>query len=130
MRLRSSTPMRHALPGLALAACAFAATAATVSKAEWMDGMSTVLPTAFCAPAQYYRQCFEVTAPQCEEAAASATRVCLARHRDEIPAVLNQPQDGTRWGTVVGQCAGRAYEIALLKQRRADARCNDPSQWK
>lgn len=122
--------MRHALLGLALATTAAAAPAGTVAKAEWLDAMSTALPTAFCQPAQYFRQCFEVTAAQCEEAAASATRVCLARHRDEIPAVLTQPQDGTRWGTVVGQCAGRAYELALLKQRRSEPRCNDASQWK
>ncbi len=113
-----------------LSAVAMAAPAATVTKAEWLDSMSTVLPTAFCSAQQYFRQCFDVTAAQCEETAASATRICLARYKDEIPAVLNQPQDGTRWGTTIGTCAGQAYEATLLKQRRSDPKCNDPSRWR
>lgn len=122
--------MRRSMTVLVLLAAAVATPAATVIKAEWIDSMSTVLPTAFCSAPQYFRQCFDVTAAQCEETAASATRICLARYKDEIPAVLNQPQDGTRWGTTIGTCAGQAYEATLLKQRRNDAKCNDPGRWR
>ena len=73
--------------------------------------MVTALPVAFCAPAQYFRQCFSVSAVECEETSASAVRVCLAKYDADIPALLVQPKDGTRAGQIVGECAGNAYEV-------------------
>ena len=92
--------------------------------------MSTVLPAMFCAPQSYFRQCFRVSAQQCEEAAVSAARICLNKHGNDIPATLTMPRDGEHWGRIVGQCAGVATEAAMLKQRIGNAKCNDPAQWK
>lgn len=124
---------REVARALALAlvlALPLGAGAAEVAKAVWMDSMSTALPTMFCGQSMYFRQCFNVTAPECEATAASATRVCLAKSQAQIPDVLVQPKDGTQWGTVVGQCAGEAYEITLVKKRISNARCNDPANWR
>ena len=107
----------------------FASLANEVKKSDWINGMSTALPTAFCASEQYFRQCFKVTAQECEEVAASATRVCLNKHKDKIPAVLRQPDDGMQWGRVVGACAGEAFETTLIKKRVNNAKCNDPASW-
>jgi hypothetical protein len=91
--------------------------------------MSTALPAYFCQPSQYFRQCFRVAASECEEVAASATRVCLDKHKADIPAVLVQPKDGTRLGNLIGSCAGGTYEVVLAKKRLSNAKCNDPANW-
>lgn len=116
-----------ALVGLAVPVSAHAV---QVEKAAWIDAMSTALPTALCNPVQYFRQCFRVTARECERAAMSATRICLDKNRSRIPAVLNQPDDGRRWGATVGSCAGQAYEISLHKKRINSRKCNDPANWR
>lgn len=103
--------------------------AVDVTKDQWIAAMKTALPTAFCSSAQYFRQCFDVTATECEETAISATRICLQDFSSQIPAVLHQPQDGTLWGTKVGECAGNAYELALIKKKISNAKCNDPANW-
>jgi len=103
---------------------------AEVSKEAWIESMSTALPTALCQSAQYFRQCFDVSQTECEETAVSATRICLQKYEDKIPNTLVQPQDGTQWGTIIGRCAGEAYEIALRKKRISNQKCNDPNSWK
>lgn len=101
-----------------------------VSKSDWFNGMSTALPTAFCNSKQYFRQCFNISAQECEETAASATRICLNKYKSEIPNILVQPKDGTHWGEIIGKCAGTAYGIALVKKTIDNAKCNDIKKWK
>ncbi|MEJ2097974.1 MAG: hypothetical protein P8Y38_12795 [Deltaproteobacteria bacterium] len=103
--------------------------AAEVEKEVWIDAMSTALPTAFCQSEQFFRQCFDVTQIECEQTAASATRICLEKYKDQIPAVLNQPKDGSHWGRIIGKCAGEAYGIALQKKFKNNLKCKDPSNW-
>ena len=59
-----------------------------VSKRQWIDGMKTAVPTAFCQKEQYFRACFKVTQEECEITAASATRICLKNKEKEIPELL------------------------------------------
>lgn len=105
------------------------AQAVEVNKAEWIDAMSTALPTAFCNSSQYFRQCFSITAHECEETAASATRICLSKNSANIPHVLHQPKDGTHWGTIIGKCAGEAFEASLASKRINNSKCNDINNW-
>ena len=105
------------------------AAAQNVSKDQWLTVMKTALPAALCNSAQYFRQCFDVTAMECEEAAASTTRICLADLESNIPEILVQPRDGTYWGSKVGECSGNAYEVSLIKKRITSAKCNDISNW-
>jgi hypothetical protein len=112
-----------------LSACG-SSMATEVAKAEWLSAMSTAVPTSFCQPKQYFRQCFSVSAEECEQVAASSTRTCLEKHKSAIPEILVQPADGTRFGTVVGACAGSTYEITLTSKRISSAKCNDPNNWK
>ncbi len=118
-----------AILAAALLTLSTASVAQSVGRTQWIDGMSTALPTAFCTPQSYFRQCFRVSARQCEDAAVSATRICLNRHANEMPATLAMPRDGQHWGNIVGRCAGVAAEAAMLKQRISNAKCNDPAQW-
>ncbi|HBC58227.1 MAG TPA: hypothetical protein DCZ03_13795 [Gammaproteobacteria bacterium] len=100
-----------------------------VSKEQWVAGMKTALPAHFCQQAQYFRQCFNVTAIECEEVAASTTRICLNELNSQIPITLVQPRDGTMWGSKVGACAGTAYETSLIRKRIANDKCNNISNW-
>jgi len=100
-----------------------------VPKDDWINGMSTVLPASFCKSNQYFRQCFNVTERECEEAALSTTRICLAHNKNEIPTQLKQPEDGTRWGSVIGGCAGLAYELILQEKRISNCKCDNPANW-
>jgi hypothetical protein len=103
--------------------------AVEVAKQDWLIAMKSALPAAFCNSPMYFRQCFNVTAEQCEETAISATRICLKNNETNIPNILIQPQDGTHWGTVIGTCAGEAYEVALIKQKISNPKCSDATNW-
>jgi hypothetical protein len=113
----------------ALAAIPLLAFAQTAGKKEWMAHVANGMPAAFCAPQAYFRQCFSVTAQECESAAATATRNCLDKHGADIPGTLAMPRDGQHWGGVVGKCAGTGTEMAMVKKRISNAKCNDPRQW-
>ncbi len=100
-----------------------------VAKQDWIRTMRTALPTAFCEPDAYFRQCFKVTAEQCEQTALSATRICLEELKDQVPAILKQPDDGNRWGSKLGECVGNAYEASLTAKRLHSEKCDNPSAW-
>ncbi len=106
------------------------ANAAQISKEQWLSAMETALPAAFCKEIQYFRQCFEVSARECEQVAASTTRICLDKYQSKMPAVFNQPQDGSKWGRTIGACAGTAYELTLIKKRINNEKCNNVNNWR
>jgi hypothetical protein len=70
-----------------------------------------------------------VTPEECERTAASATRICLAKFKKQLPEKFHQPGEGTAWGSKIGTCVGTAYEVALPSHRISNAKCNDASQW-
>lgn len=104
--------------------------ATEVPKENWINGMTAALPAYFCKADQYFRQCFNVTQVECEETALSTTRICLAQYKDKIPASLKQPEDGQKWGTTIGSCAGSAYGVTLQKKVISNSKCNDANNWK
>jgi len=87
------------------------------------------LPVALCKAGTYFRACFAVTPVECEQTAASATRVCLNKVRKQLPPKLRQPDEGRAWGTKIGACAGSAYEVALSTKKIQSQKCSDPSVW-
>ena len=100
-----------------------------VTKDDWVNSMATVLPTVFCNSSQYFRQCFSITEQECEETAASTTRICINKSIDKIPEILKQPKDGTHWGTIIGSCAGKAFEMSLIKKLINSTKCKNPANW-
>ena len=100
-----------------------------IAKKQWINGMSTVLPTKMCQSGQYFRECFSVPQTECEEVAHSATRICLKDKGEEMPSSLKQPNDGSHWGWIIGVCAGTGYEITLQEKRIDSDRCNNPTNW-
>ena len=104
-----------------------------VTKSAWMEMMKTALPNAFCSGKginRYFRECFKVTEDECIEEALRAVKVCFASIVDQIPEQLHQPDDGTSWGTKLGACAGRGYEISLISRRIDTADCKDATKVK
>jgi hypothetical protein len=101
----------------------------TVSRKAWIEGMQDKLPAALCQEKQYFRQCFRITEKECLSVAENATRMCLKSRQNEIPPVLVQPNDGRRWGRLVGECAGDAFETALKNKRINSDKCNDVNNW-
>ena len=94
-----------------------------VSKEVWIDTMKTALPAGICAEGTPFRTCFKVTQEECEDAAASAARLCLKKYQSQIPAKLKQPADGQKWGQKVGECAGNSYAAALAKKKLKTKEC-------
>jgi len=121
--------MKYTIGFIALLSLSVYLHAGEVDKSTWVNGMSTALPTAFCNSSQYFRQCFSVSAEECEETAASATRICLKKHIKDIPEMLVQPKDGTHWGTIIGQCAGEAYDVTLTNKKIDNDQCNNVNNW-
>jgi len=103
--------------------------AENVAKDVWISEMQRVLPRIFCTTDQYFRQCFNVQESQCQMVISDATNICLLTFQDQIPAQLEQPVDGTYWGSQVGMCVGNAYELTLINQKINTATCNDPANW-
>jgi len=90
--------------------------------------MSSVLPGIFCKEGSYFRECFKVTAQECEAEAIRVTRVCIQSKEADIRANLKK-DGGKIWGEKVGECAGESYELSLKDKRIDNAKCNDPSKW-
>lgn len=105
------------------------ADATEVKKTDWVQQMTTVLPVLLCQTDQYFRQCFNVNSEVCERTMSSAARVCLRKYEDDIPDALMQPEDGTRWGKIVGKCVGASYEAVHINKKKTEDKCDDISYW-
>ena len=40
----------------------------------------------------------------------SFTKVCIEYNEEFIPEILNQPEDGSKWGEIIGECVGKLYD--------------------
>lgn len=101
-----------------------------VPKDKWLDAMTVTIPTYFCQPEQYFRQCFDVTAEECEQVAKSGARNCISKMEHQIPDPLAHPVDSRAWGNRLGTCAGVAYEATLADKHKSDPKCQDARNWK
>ncbi|MEN1728640.1 MAG: hypothetical protein AAGJ52_09375 [Pseudomonadota bacterium] len=97
-----------------------------VSAEAWMAGMVDTLPDFFCANDQYFMQCFEVTEDECRTVTKQQSELCLEELAPQIPSLLNMPDDGRKWGSDVGRCAGTGYDQVMADRRSSAPRCNPP----
>lgn len=125
--------MKHflALLSFGCALNASPAFAVKVQKGAWVESFKTGFSSFICRKGQFFRECFAISEDECLQEALRATKVCLADKEGQIPAALNQPQDGTHWGSVVGSCAGSAFEVTLTARgkKKKSAECADPNKW-
>lgn len=118
--------LMHRLAALILLIAASAPLAAQnqLDAQTWMEGMVNTLPNFFCQDDQYFMQCFEVSLDECREVTSRQTRRCVGELGDQIPTVLNMPDDGRKWGTEVGRCAGIGYDLELVERKSTTPACN------
>jgi len=101
----------------------------TVTKAKFMEVMKTALPSAFCKDKMYFRQCFKITEDECIQEALRDTKICLTSEAGKLPDILNQPQDGQKYGREIGSCAGATFSTTLGGKKIDSPLCNDPKKW-
>jgi hypothetical protein len=104
-------------------------TGVVIARDVWLDAFKNALPVALCKDRSYFRSCFSVTAAECEQVSASATRVCIGNVRKQLPPKLHQPDEGTAWGRRIGGCVGTSYESTLAQHKLQSPKCDDPTAW-
>jgi hypothetical protein len=100
-----------------------------VDRDVWINAFESALPVALCKDGSYFRSCFPITAPECEQLASSATRVCLGKVKKQLPAKFHQPDDGSAWGRQIGTCTGTSFETTLATRKIHNAKCDDVTAW-
>jgi len=113
---------------LGLASTAFAG--GTVGKEAWLAGIQDILPAALCQDKGFFRACFSVSVDECHSLITDATKSCARQYSSQIPELLEQPKDGTEWGTKIGVCVGTLIEGSNADKRIHTDKCDDPNAWK
>ena len=104
--------------------------AGELSRQQWGDLFVTAAASEMCADRTYFRECLTPPAPQCEQAAVSAARVCLADHANRLPLTFTSKQQSQDAGALIGQCVGQTLEVRFASVKAASAKCRDPNAWK
>jgi len=94
----------------------------SVPKAQWAEHMETTTPVFMCQRDSAWRTCYSISAQQCEEDIASATRVCLRKLDSRIPTTLVRSQ-GVALGSEIGECVTEAFAAVHEKDERDTADC-------
>lgn len=102
----------------------------TITKAKFTSEIGVSLPKLFCAKEAYFRKCFQVSEEECASAAKGAVADCAKEADKQLPAQLQQPADGQKWGQAIGQCAGARFEKRFIAKKADTADCKDPAKWK
>lgn len=101
----------------------FSALAVDVAKDDWTSSMSNLLPAAFCQDNSLFRECYKQSAEECHAIATQVTASCLTQFSPQLPAVFHQPEDGTKWGRKIGECAGVLFSVQSKKALIDTPRC-------
>lgn len=98
--------------------------AADLTQDRWRDFMTKNMPSLFCKPDQYYRECYEVTPEECQNAVAFAVEACIADHIQELPDIFTYT-DSRRWGAVIEKCVDAEYTITFGNQKIDTDACKE-----
>lgn len=97
--------------------------AGDLTQEQWIAFMAKGFPAAFCAPDQFYRSCFEVSAEECIETVAFAAEDCLARFAGDLPETFTY-EAGRKWGPIIEKCIDEAYVETYSSMKIDSAECN------
>jgi hypothetical protein len=120
-----------AAPGTQATSGSNAPASAGVGRDEFLAALRPLTPEYFCGDQMYFRQCFAVSAEDCQMLSLVAYDACVRELYTSIPPVLSTEEEGAAVGEMIGTCAGEAYEIGLAENglRYDNAICNDPANW-
>ena len=75
-------------------------------KSDWLKAVGKKLPTVLCKMEPFNKEGTKM----CLIYTKSFTRACIFYNYENIPDMLNQPKDGTKWGSILGTCVGKLYD--------------------
>jgi len=100
-----------------------ASSAAELSQSQWAEKFAATLPGFICREDWYFRQCFSVTAQQCQAATQAAAKTCLDEAKNGMPAVIRSRDESGSWGAKVASCTGALLEDRMKQQKKPSAQC-------
>lgn len=80
--------------------------AANTSRVGFLSFFQSQLPRNFCNTGSGIRDCYSLTENVCMKIATEAVKSCIDQVKDKIPDPVTGKDDGKKWGTIIGQCAG------------------------
>lgn len=101
----------------------------SMTKEKFFEAFETAFPRELCKETQFFRQCFQVSEEECFKESLRTTKVCIFSLEKEVPSIFTTAEEARQWGSKLGSCSGRNYEISLLSKKKKTADCNDISKW-
>ena len=95
-----------------------------IPKDKFLSAAEIGFPVKFCNPQTPFRQCFTLTPQECEETVSSATRVCIKKLNNQIPAFIQSREDAGKIGKDIGECTGQAFAMTHYQKRIKSEQCN------
>ena len=84
----------------------------SLPKSYWLKEVSKKFPTAFCQLEPFN----QLETGKCLIYIKSFTKVCIEYNEEFIPDMLKQPEDGSKWGEIMGKCVGTLFESLQGKE--------------
>ena len=119
--------MNQLLKGLFLCILIFSfgsGQAADLTQERWINFMTKNMPSLFCKPDQYYRDCYEVTKEECEDTASFAVEACIANYIQDLPDIFSY-EESRKWGAVIEKCVDEEYERTYSNQKKDTQECKE-----
>ena len=123
---QSALTLLSLLTIIALASPALTGCAQKMSQDEWLSKFQPAFTVRVCESG-YLQECFGFSTEKCETTVASATRVCFAELRGEMPDDMSG--SGGHWGQKVGSYADVAFDAGFHDRKVDSEKCNDPNAW-
>ena len=84
----------------------------TLPKSVWLKLLSEKLPIVLCQMEPFTVE----ESKKCLIYTKSFTKVCIEYNEEFIPDMVKQPDDGRKWGGIIGRCVGKLYDSLQEKE--------------
>lgn len=91
---------------------------------QWVEYMTQNLPSVFCNPNQYYRECYEITQEECKEAISDIAEGCIDKNIENLPDIFTI-KESRHWGPLLEKCIDEEYSRLYSDQRIDSQYCKD-----
>lgn len=109
---------------LATSACKQQGEQFTTIRPYWSWQFKGMLADQLCAKEQMLYECFDVPGNVCKEFITdTAYSACYKEVASEMPFFVIQPQDGRKWGRLIGECVGGRYYDAHAEKESNTPEC-------
>ena len=91
---------------------------------QWTKYMTQNLPSVFCSPNQYYRECYDISQEDCKEAISDIAEACIDQNIENMPDVFTI-KESRHWGPLIEKCIDEEYSRLNSDQRIDSQYCKD-----